>query len=151
MIPAAFADPFSTLARLLFPSWAFFDVHASAPRLEIRQPASDGGTGEWQLAFVAPTRRWWHVVFNPGGTQVLWYQTQIERFCASLANNDDQSAEARAIALAVRDIAAHCVPAHWTRSESPGWQYRVVIAVHDSDGAPSCGSRTTLFESVVVA
>lgn len=144
MIPAGFAGPLSTLARLLFPSWAFFDVHASPPSLEIRRSASNGDIGEWQPAYTAPDRRWWHVVFNPIGTQVLWYQTQVERFCANIANDDNSHAETVAAALTVRDIAEQCVPARWHRDGSPGWQYRVVVAANDP-GAP-----TVVFASVVI-
>jgi hypothetical protein len=145
VIPGAFAGRLHTLARLLFPSWAFFDIHASPPSLEIRRSASNGDGGAWRPAFAAPDRRWWHVLFNPLGTQVLWYQTQIERFCASLSDDDDQHAEAHAAALTVRAIAEHCVLARWPHERMPGWQYRVVIAAHDR------GSPTVVFESVMSA
>lgn len=147
--------PRSTLARLLFPSWAFFDVPDAPPQLEIRQDSRGAVGGSWQSAFSAPTRRWWHLLFNPMGTQVLWYQTQIERFCANVANGfengtDNSSVhdvERQVAALIVRKIAERCIPRQWPRDESPSWRYRIVMASHPTDSGPP----TVVFESDLLA
>ena len=127
MIPVAWASPVSTLARLLFPSWALFDIPSSPPTLEIRRAPSAGDFAEWRPAFVAPGRRWWHLVFNPGGTQVLWYQTQVERFYLQRVNDVNADADQRASAITVRAIAEACVPAQRPRDGAPCWQYRIVV------------------------
>lgn|GEM_PF-2010208 len=155
MNPVALVGSRSTLARLLFPSWAFFDAPTSPPLLEIRQHIGIVAGGTWQSAFTAPTRRWWHLLFNPMGNQVLWYQTQIERFCASVANGvpgdiaDDggDAAEQHDDAMIVREIAERCIPPLWPRHGSPSWQYRIVVAWHSADS----GSPIVVFESDVLA
>ncbi len=71
----------ATLARLAFPSWAFFDRIGTRATLELR-PA---GSAAWRPAFTAAPRRWWHVVWHPEGTRTLLAQGVVERVVAEHA------------------------------------------------------------------
>ena len=46
----------STLLRLLFPSWPFFDEAVTPPTLEVRRVASSGDEGGWTALWYAVHR-----------------------------------------------------------------------------------------------
>jgi hypothetical protein len=135
----------STLARLLFPAWGFFDVATSAPRLEVRARRAGETPGPWQPAVVAAPRRFRHLLFNPDGTRVLAEQTLVDRWvseCMNAAVHEQHvaadSASANSVsahsvtALLTRQLAQSNVPLAWRTGIGAGWEYRVCVdADHD--------------------
>jgi hypothetical protein len=124
-----------TLLGLLFPSWTFFDAVRQTPTLQVRRLPVDGSEGEWRAAVTPPSRRWWHVVFHPAGTQTLAAQTLVEMWCRELMEQEDASAAGGAslslvMALAERAVAAMAgsVP-----RDGEGWQVRMVVTDEDDD------------------
>lgn len=81
----------TSLLRLLFPSWAFFDVASTPPALEVRATTPSDAPGPWLAVIRAPRRRWWHLIFNAGGTQTLARQTVVERWQAEHEAGADES------------------------------------------------------------
>ena len=125
----------TTLARLLFPAWGFFDVATSAPRLEVRARRDGETPGPWQAAVVAAPRRFRHLLFNPDGTRVLAEQTLVDRWvseCIHAAEHELQVAADSVSALLTRQLAASNVPLAWRTGIGAGWEYRVCVdADHD--------------------
>lgn len=73
-----------TLARLLFPSWAFFDTPRELPVLEIRRASTgpDVQAAEldaWMPALQHSPRAWWQLLFNAAGTRDLAAQALVHR------------------------------------------------------------------------
>lgn len=114
----------TTLARLLLPSWAFFDRVGARAVLELRPHGAPDAA--WRSALHAAPRRWWHVVWHPDGTAVLAAQDVVERAAA-------EASDERPATPATRDqltrLAAACAPS------AGAWAWRV--RVHAPDGATS--------------
>lgn len=89
----------ATLARLVFPSWAFFDRLGEPAALELRP---DGATA-WLPAVVPVPRRWWHVVWHPAGTRTLAAQGVVER---AVAEHDGRLPATAATAVQLERLAA---------------------------------------------
>lgn len=81
----------TSLLRLLFPSWAFFNVASAPPSLEVRATTPPDASGPWLAVVRAPRRRWWHLFFNARGTQALARQTVVERWQAEHDAGEDES------------------------------------------------------------
>lgn len=128
--------PSSTLLRQLFPSWEFFDVARLPPTLQLRLLSAIGGPGPWQPVVRPSPRRWWHVVFNPAGTQTLAAQTLVERWYTELVELGDQSASSRESLGLVTALAEHALAmrALAPSSGDDGWQLRLVVT-DDADGS----------------
>jgi len=143
------------LSRLLFPSWAFFDVAGATPMLEVRRCAPAGAgehgeenakacSGQWLAALQAPTRRWWHLLFNPAGTRMLAAQTLVERWLMEQARDGADAPAAQLSLELVTNLAASSIPDAWRSGAQAGWQWRVTL--RDEHGAdvvhvsgPICG------------
>ncbi len=125
----------STLARLLFPAWGFFDIATSAPRLEVRARRVGETPGPWQAAVVAAPRRFRHLLFNPDGTRVLAEQTLVDRWvseCQHAAVHKQRVAADSVSAMLTRQLAQSHVPLAWRTGIGAGWEYRVCVdADHD--------------------
>ena len=132
----------STLLRLLFPSWAFFDVATATPELEVRRAPPDGEAGAWQRAVRVAPRQWWHLLWNPSGTRALAEQALVERLDVLRSRGDDASPEGLVSQALVERLAASAVPPEWLFGPRAGWQYRVAVTgepdapVHDGSVAP---------------
>jgi hypothetical protein len=131
--------PTRTLLGLLFPSWTFFDVARLTPTLQVRRLSADGSADVWRAAVVPPRRRWWHVAFNPAGTQTLAAQTLVETWCRELTEPEDGPAAGGASLSLVMALAERAVVEH-EGSTSDGWQLRLIVT-DDDDQA------TVLYES----
>ena len=127
--------PSSTLLRQLFPSWAFFDVTGLPPTLQVRLLPSRDAAGGWRNVIRPPRRRWWHVVFNPEGTQTLAAQTLVERCYTELLELGEQTPAYRESLVLVRAVAERAVAddavAAW--AGCAGWQLRIIVT-DDDDG-----------------
>jgi hypothetical protein len=138
------ATPLSTLLRLLFPSWEFFDVARRPPALEVLVRHENRPTGVWQRVVYPPTRRWWHLVCNPAGTRTLAAQTIVERCYAELDRDDGDPAARQAAMTMVGALAESWV----RRADASGqsrrpttqrddmdepaiWQWRIIV--HDDE------------------
>jgi hypothetical protein len=112
----------ATLARLLLPSWAFFDRVGARAVLELRPAGAHDAA--WRPALHAAPRRWWHVVWHPDGTAVLAAQDVVDRAAA-------EACDERPATPATRDqltrLASACAP------EAGAWAWRVVV--QEPDGA----------------
>lgn len=127
--------PSSTLLRQLFPSWEFFDVARLPPTLQIRLLPIDGAPGAW-LGVVRPSpRRWWHLLFNPAGTQTLAAQTLVERWYTELVEEGAPSAACQE-SLALMTALAELALAELALEPSAGydgWQLRVIVTDGDDE------------------
>jgi hypothetical protein len=137
----------AVLLRLLFPSWAFFDVAGAPPTLEVRAHPPGGAPGPWMAVVRAPARRWWHLVFNPEGTRALAEQTLVERWCDELEAGGMESARESVTGALVGQLAASAAPPGWRTGREAGWQYRLVVA--DTDRADADGADDVRFLSAV--
>ncbi len=123
--------PSSTLLRQLFPSWEFFDVARLPPTLQIRLLPEAGACDGW-LEVVRPSpRRWWHVLFNPAGTQTLAAQTLVERWYTELVDGGAHTAACQELFSLVTALAARAL--HPSAGHD-GWQLRLIVT-DDEDGA----------------
>lgn len=122
---------FSTLLRLLFPSWAFFDEAVIPPTLEVRRTSMNGADEPWVSAVRAPRRRWWHVAFNPEGTRALAAQTLVERLYLAEVNGEADSDDARLLRTLVGNVTESALvdgAAHRGGAASAmHWEWRIVI------------------------
>jgi hypothetical protein len=128
--------PARTVLGLLFPSWAFFDAARLTPTLEVRRLPTDGSADAWRAAVTPPRRRWWHVVFNPAGTQTLATQTLVETWYRELTDDADEAPTNGTSLPLVMALA------EWSVMEMDGavlrdgeeWQLRLVVA-HEEGGS----------------
>jgi hypothetical protein len=127
--------PTRTVLGLLFPSWTFFDAARLTPTLQVRRISADGSADVWRAAVTPPRRRWWHVVFNPAGTQTLAAQTLVEAWYRELTEDSDEApAEDASLPLVM-------ALAEWAVSDPVGpelrdddvWQLRLVVT-HEEGG-----------------
>ncbi|QJR36823.1 hypothetical protein [Gemmatimonas groenlandica] len=128
--------PSSTLLRQLFPSWAFFDEARLPPTLQLRLLPDSGTTGSWQHVIRPSPRRWWHVVFNPAGTQTLAAQTLVERWYTELVELGERSAACQESLSLVTSLAEHALAEHALAASTDGrdaWQLRLIVT-DDDDG-----------------
>ena len=134
------ATPLSVLLRLLFPSWAFFDIVGEPPSLEVLVHHEHHPTGVWQRVVYPARRRWWHILFNPAGTRTLAAQTVVERCYAELISDDGDAASRRGPVAVVDALAAAWVrhegsgaprmeptTGHDDRQERASWQWRIIV------------------------
>jgi hypothetical protein len=120
----------TTLLRLLFPSWAFFDVASAPPALEVRPRPANGEPGAWRAVVQAPPRRWWHLVFNPLGTRALLQQTLVERWCDEVdgtATNELDDSTAAMTTRLLEHLAEGATVGAWRSGGDAGWEWRVVV------------------------
>jgi hypothetical protein len=121
--------PSRTVLGLLFPSWTFFDAARLTPTLQVRRLATDGPADVWRAAVTPPRRRWWHVVFNPAGTQTLAAQTLVEAWYRELTEDSGEApADGASLPLvmalaewAVLDLVGPVV------RDGDDWQLRLVV------------------------
>ena len=116
----------STLLRQLFPSWEFFDVARLPPTLELRRLSAQGEPGAWVGVVHPSPRRWWHLFFNPAGTQTLAAQTLVERWYTELIELE-VDAPAYRESLALVTALAESALAETALAEGSGWQFRLVV------------------------
>jgi hypothetical protein len=69
----------SSLLKLFFPSWRFFEEIGAAPRLHYRFASQGNKLGEWVLWQPKQTRKWNSLFLNAGGNLTLAYFSMIER------------------------------------------------------------------------
>lgn len=73
------------VAKLLLPSWNFFNDFAEVTRLEFRWVTAAGAESRWQpLHPVNSTRCWWRLFFNPAGNLDLLEKSLIDRIATAL-------------------------------------------------------------------
>lgn len=124
----------STLARLLFPSWAFFDVASTPPILEVRQCASGASTSPleiWTPAFRPQSRRWWQLFFNPHGTRQLASQGIVDRMALEIEN--DEWVEGSVTHQLTQHV-AECAVSDLARDDAKhAWQFRIVLRHEGTD------------------
>lgn len=132
--------PTSTLLRQLFPSWEFFDVARLPPTLQFRLLSGSGTAAPWRGVVHPSPRRWWHVVFNPAGTQTLAAQTLVERWYTELVEQGEQAPACIAslklvTALAESALAESALSDRATPPSAAhdGWQLRLIVT-DDEDG-----------------
>lgn len=116
-----------TLLRLIFPSWAFFDVAMAPPVLEVRVFSATGEAGPWRAAVQAPRRRWWHLVFNPSGTRALAWQTVVERWCDEHVGTPPNQAAAPGGDVTSTLLEHLAEGAARQLGAGAGWQWRIVV------------------------
>ena len=115
------------------------------PTLQLRLLPGSGAAGPW-LDVVRPSpRRWWHLVFNPAGTETLAAQTLVERWYTELVELGEQapsSIESLTLVTALAESAlAESALAESALAESTlpppagidGWQLRLIVT-DDEDG-----------------
>jgi hypothetical protein len=124
------ATPSSTVLRQLFPSWEFFDVARLPPTLQLRLLPSRGVAGPWSGVVRPSPRRWWHVVFNPAGTQTLAAQTLVERWYTELVEQGEEAPASIASLTLVMALAESGLP---PSAEGTEWQFRLIVT-DDEDG-----------------
>lgn len=125
----------STLLRQLFPSWEFFDVARLPPTLQLRTLPAQAEPGAW-LGVVHPRpRRWWHLFFNPAGTQTLASQTLVERCYTELVELGEDSASCRESLALMTALAENALPeVAATEADiavTDRWQFRLVVIDDD--------------------
>ncbi len=129
--------PASTLLRQLFPSWEFFDVARLPPTLQLRRLSLQGGPGYWLGAVHPSPRRWWHLLYNPAGTQSLAAQTLVERWYTELVELEALAPACReslALVTALAESAlSESVVTKVDAAEGDDWQFRLVI-IDDDEG-----------------
>ncbi len=133
---------FDTLLRLLFPTWAFFDVSGAPPSLEVRRIVAPDAAGAWEPVVRASPRRWWHLFYNPAGTYTLAAQTLVERLYTELRDAEGRPVGADAAAAESRmaetealvaNLAESVLLASWREdarasgSAKATWQWRIVV------------------------
>ena len=128
--------PSSTLLRQLFPAWEFFDVARLPPTLQLRLLFGNGTTSPWDPVVRPAPRRWWHVVFNPAGTQTLAAQTLVERWYTELVELGERSAACQESLALVTALAENALASNALAPSAgyDGWQLRLVVT-DDEDGA----------------
>lgn len=137
--------PASTLLRQLFPSWEFFDVARLPPALQLRRLSLQDGPGHWLGAVHPSPRRWWHLLYNPAGTQSLAAQTLVERWYTELAELGEDAPACRESLALVRALAESALSESAVTvadaAEGDGWQFRLVIIDGDE------GTTDVVYES----
>lgn len=128
-------SPSLTLLRQLFPSWEFFDVARLPPTLQFRVlPDKEEPVAWYDVVRPAP-RRWWHLLFNPAGTQTLAAQTFVEQWYTELVEREEEAASCEGSLQLVIALSDGARRAHQpSGSAAPGgWQLRLIV-VDESDG-----------------
>jgi hypothetical protein len=91
LVPLARRDvrhPALALARVLVPSWRFFDAVGAHPELLARVAGADGCFGPWRPVLRAPRRAWWNVAWHPEGNLALARLSLLDRLLADGAAAD---------------------------------------------------------------
>lgn len=101
----------ATLARLLLPSWRFFDDALTGVVLQVRlsRPSSTGfEVGPWIEVLRPPPRRLHHLLWNPEGNATLAACSLLERLVMD-ADGDPRAHEVttRMVEALVRQEIAH--------------------------------------------
>jgi len=82
-------------------------------------------------------RRWWHLLYNPAGTQSLAAQTLVERWYIEQAELGEDAPACRESLALVRALAesalSEIADSVADAAEGDGWQFRLVI-VDDDEG-----------------
>jgi hypothetical protein len=130
-------SPSLTLLRQLFPSWEFFDVARLPPTLQFRLLPDEGEPGAWHDVVRPAPRRWWHLLFNPAGTQTLAAQTLVEQWYTELVEQGEESAVCQGslqLVTALSDSVRR--ERQSSGSAAPaGWQLRLIV-IDESGSAP---------------
>ncbi|GAB1343795.1 hypothetical protein [Gemmatimonas sp.] len=142
------------LLRLLFPSWAFFDVVTDVPRLDVRSWRAGSESGVWRPALVAPRRGIRHLLYNPEGTEHLALQALVDRFAVECEAGDRHAVTValltRLAARAAAEPGRGPHAAHGAASDTWSWQWRIGAASTLRD-ADVTGDFRVLYESEVLA
>ena len=141
-------SPSLTLLRQLFPSWKFFDVAQLPPTLQFRVLPDEGEPGAWYNVVRPWPRRWWHLLFNPAGTQTLAAQTLVEQWYTELVERGEEAASCEGslqLVIALSDSVRR--ERQLSGSAAPdGWQLRLIM-VDESDGTPEVVYESDRFTS----
>ncbi len=102
------------------------------PALQRRWLSSQGAPGDW-IGVVQPSpRRWWHLLFNPAGTQTLAAQTLVERWYLELVELGEAAPACRESLTLVTALAESAL-VQADAAEGDGWQLRLVV-IDEADG-----------------
>ena len=82
------SHPVASAARLLVPSWRFFDAVNAPPALSARLAGADGEFGPWHAVLPAPERAWWNVAWHPHGNLSFATHSLLFRLRDDLAWTD---------------------------------------------------------------
>ena len=122
--------PASTLLKLLFPSWEFFDDATLPPTLQCRRFPFQGEPGGWIDVVQPPPRRWWNLLFNAKGTETLAAQTLVERWYTELTELEEHDPTYQQTLALVTALAEHAVAHH--HADEP-WQLRLIVRASDTN------------------
>ncbi len=105
------------------------------PTLQLRRLSGGGTEAPWFEVVRPSPRRWWHVVFNPAGTQSLATQTLVERWYTELVEHGEQAPASLVSLTLVTALAESAL----SESSSPtsagddGWQFRLIVTDDEDD------------------
>ncbi len=70
--------------RAFFPNWRFYHAVGRPPRLHVRARLACGAWGEWTLLYPRATRRWRHLLHNPGVNLALSQQNLVDHLASDI-------------------------------------------------------------------
>lgn len=135
---------YSSLLRVLLPSWRFFDDSSSGPRLFFRTRGAAGDAfGEWRELDPRPARRargLGALVLNPRGNLALAHHTLLEHLLDDLASLDPAHIDAVeslvSYRLVQRLVRSHGLDAHGLHAGVSAFQFKLRLESDEAE-APS--------------
>lgn len=105
------------------------------PTLQLRLLAANGADAVWRGVVRPSPRRWWHLVFNPAGTETLAAQTLVERWYTELVELGEASSACETSRRLVTAFAERALERDRVvpSAEHDGWQLRLIVT-DDDDG-----------------
>lgn len=100
------------------------------PTLQCRLLPVAGAPEPWVGVVHPSPRQWWHLLFNPAGTETLAAQTLVERWYTELV---ELGAHATACQESLALVTALAENALTPLARHDGWQLRLIVT-DDEDG-----------------